>query len=118
VQQLEARKAALEKERDGLANDPVYVEREARRLLGYVKEDEKAVDRPPLPLNTGWKEEGAPVERGPRPWIEHVRGWIGTWHMTLAVILAILVALAAAFAFGGHWRTSAPDAPKNETPKQ
>jgi cell division protein FtsB len=121
VEQLEVKKLSLEKEREGLQGDPAFVEREARRLLGYIKEDEKAIERPPAQPSggpgEGGKEGEAPRQAALRPWLEQMRGFIGTWQMTLAVVIVILIALAVAWGFGGRPKPAVSETLKKEQPK-
>lgn len=107
VEGLEAKRQSYEKEREGLKNDPVFVEREARRLLGYMRPGEKVIETPP-PTSPPKPTAGAPYKQVQPPLLQRVRGWVGTWQMTLAVILVILVALAVGLGFGGGWRTTRP----------
>jgi len=117
VQQLDAQKQALEKEREGLQNDPVFVEREVRRLLGYIREGEKPVKRPEGPSAVKPPPEPGPSPQAPRNVAAKVRQWVGMGQMAVAVILVILVALVAGIGFGGRWKSSVPESPKDEQKK-
>ncbi len=108
VEQLTARKESFEKEREGLQNDPVFIEREARRLLGYIKSGERSVRKPAATAVEAQPDPKAPYDRVPRPFVENVRGWVGAWQMALAVALVILVAVAVGLGFGGRWRAGGP----------
>ena len=112
---LNAEKEALEKEREGLQNDPVFIEREARRLLGYIRENEKPVDAPRGPRQVPPQPE-PPSYPDARQLGPKLRNLVGMGQMGVAVALVILVALGVGLGFGGRWKTSVPETPKDELP--
>ena len=118
VQQLDAQKQSLEKEREGLQNDPVFVEREVRRLLGRSREGEKPVARL---QGTASAEKPAPQPApAPEPrgrMVQQMRHLMDRTQMAVAVILVILVALAVGIGFGGRGKPSVAEPPKDEQKK-